>query len=48
VTARLSAKFDLMHKRMLTDADARGVCIRCEAPLRPGMTNAMMEEGGGH
>ena len=46
VTARLSAKFDLMHKRMLTDADARGVCIRCDAPLRPGMTNAMMAEGG--
>jgi hypothetical protein len=31
---------------MLTDADARGVCIRCDAPLRPGMTNAMMDEGG--
>ncbi|MBK6706832.1 MAG: hypothetical protein IPG54_04825 [Sphingomonadales bacterium] len=42
VQARLEAKFALMRKRMFADADAKGVCIRCDAPLRPGVTNAML------
>jgi hypothetical protein len=47
VRARLEAKFDLMRKRMFTDADRQGVCIRCEAPLRPGVTNQMLHDGKG-
>ena len=45
--ARLEAKFDLMRKRMFADADRQGVCIRCDAPLRPGVTNQMLHDGKG-
>lgn len=47
VKARLDAKFALMRKRMFTDADRQGVCDRCHAPLRPGVTNQMLYEGKG-
>jgi len=47
VKARLDAKFDLMRKRMFADADRQGVCIRCDAPLRPGVTNQMLHDGKG-
>ncbi len=47
VRARLDAKFASMRKRMFTDADRKGVCIRCEAPLRPGVTNQMLHDGEG-
>lgn len=47
VRARLDAKFTLMRKRMFADADRQGVCIRCEAPLRPGVTNQMLHDGEG-
>ncbi|HMS21459.1 hypothetical protein [uncultured Sphingorhabdus sp.] len=45
VRARLDAKFALMRKRMFADADAKGVCIRCDAPLPPGVTNAGLDGG---
>lgn len=47
VRARLDAKFALMRKRMFADADRQGVCIRCEAPLRAGVTNQMLHDGEG-
>lgn len=47
VKARLDAKFALMRKRMFTDADREGVCDRCHAPLRAGVTNQMLYEGKG-
>lgn len=47
VRARLDAKFTLMRKRMFADADRQGVCIRCDAPLRPGVTNQMLHDGKG-
>jgi hypothetical protein len=47
VRARLEAKFASMRKRMFTDADRKGVCIRCDAPLRPGVTNQMLHDGEG-
>jgi hypothetical protein len=47
VKARLDAKFALMRKRMFADADRQGVCIRCHAPLRAGVTNQMLYEGKG-
>lgn len=43
--ARLEAKFAAMRERMFADADSRGVCDRCDAPLRPGVTNQMLYEG---
>jgi ribosomal protein L40E len=43
VRARLDAKFALMRKRMFADADAKGVCLRCDAPLPPGVTNAALD-----
>lgn len=43
VRARLEAKFALMRKRLFADADAKGVCFRCDAPLPPGMTNATLD-----
>lgn len=43
VIARLDAKFETMRKRLLAAADAQGVCIRCNAPLPPGKTNAMFD-----
>ncbi|MGC1468705.1 MAG: hypothetical protein WA793_04915 [Sphingorhabdus sp.] len=45
--ARLEAKFDLMRKRMFADADRQGVCIRCDAPLRLGVTNQILHDGKG-
>lgn len=47
VNARLEAKFASMRKRMFADADRQGVCIRCDAPLRPGVTNQMLHDGKG-
>jgi hypothetical protein len=45
VKARLDAKFALMRQRMFAHADEQGVCIRCEGPLKPGVTNQMLHEG---
>lgn len=36
---KLEAKFALMRKRMFADADAAGVCTKCNGPLPPGETN---------
>lgn len=43
VIERLEAKFTAMRKRMFAAADAKGVCIRCQAPLPPGKTNEMLD-----
>lgn len=42
VQARLEAKFAQMRGRLFADADARGVCTYCDAPLKPGVTNEML------
>ncbi len=42
VQKRLAEKFASMRKRMFADADRQGVCLHCDAPLRPGVTNAIL------
>jgi hypothetical protein len=46
--AKLEAKFKQMRQRMDADYDNRGVCSKCHAPMPPGTTNEMLQEGKGH
>jgi hypothetical protein len=39
---RLNAKFAQMRERLYAYSDAEGVCNHCNAPLKPGVTNAML------
>jgi hypothetical protein len=43
--AKLDAKFKQMRQRLFADADERGVCTFCDAPLKPGVTNEMLRGG---
>lgn len=45
VRKKLEEKLAAMRQRLFIDADRQGVCIRCDAPLRPGVTNQMLHEG---
>ena len=45
VRKKLEEKLAAMRQRLFIDADRQGVCIRCNAPLRPGVTNQMLHEG---